>query len=196
MTLDPTLSSIRGAPYLQAEQAVRTLLSYLGEDPDREGLRETPARVVRSYAELFAGYLQDPATLFKTFDGERYDELVVVRGVEVWSTCEHHLLPFFGRADVAYIPNGRVIGLSKLARLVEVFARRLQVQERLTTQVTAALDEYLKPRGSACVVTARHLCMCSRGVQKQHSEMVTSSLTGAFREDPRTRAEFLEHLKR
>lgn len=178
--------------YPQAREAVRTLIRYLGDDPDREGLADTPDRVLRSHAELFAGYHQDPAKEIRTFTDGACDEMVVLRGVGFTSHCEHHLLPFSGVAHIAYLPNGRVIGVSKLARLLEIYARRLQVQERLTQQVTAALDEHLQPLGSACVVEATHLCMTCRGVQKQESVLVTSSLTGAFRQ-PEVRAEFL-HL--
>lgn len=173
------------------QDAVRRILQYIGEDPTREGLLETPDRVVRSYAELFAGYRQDPAGVFKTFADGACDEVVLLKNIEVCSTCEHHMLPFTGRAHVAYIPEGRVIGISKLARLVDIFARRLQVQERLTTEVTTALDFHLKPKGSACIIEARHMCMSCRGVGKQHSEMVTSSLTGVFRNKPEARAELL-----
>lgn len=177
--------------------SIRQILLHIGEDPDREGLRDTPNRIVRSYAELFSGYRQDPSKVLNTTfeDGAAgYDEMVVLRGIEFWSFCEHHFLPFFGTAHIGYIPQQRVVGLSKLARLVEVFARRLQVQERLTTQITQALDEHLKPLGSACVIEAKHLCMVCRGVQKQQSVMVTSSLSGEFLK-PEVRAEFL-HLVR
>lgn len=170
---------------------IRRILQYIGEDPNREGLRETPDRVVRSYAELFAGYKQDPADIFKTFDGDGYDEIVLLKDIEIHSMCEHHMLPFIGRAHVAYIPDGKVIGLSKLARLVDIFARRLQIQEKLTTQVTEALNANLRPRGAACVIEAKHLCVSCRGVQKQHSSMVTSSLTGAFKEEHSARQELL-----
>ena len=180
---------------VSAEEAVRVLIRHAGDDPDREGLRETPARVLRAYREMFAGYSQDPAKLMKTFEDGSCDELVVLRGVEFASHCEHHMLPFVGKAHVAYLPHGRIIGLSKLARLVDVYARRLQVQERLTQQITAALDEHLRPLGSACVIEAKHLCMVCRGVQKQHSEMITSSLTGVFREKPEVRAEFLSMIR-
>lgn len=170
--------------------AIRLLLQYIGEDPDREGLQETPDRVVRSYAELFAGYKQDPADVFKVFDGESYDEIVLLRNIEVASTCEHHMIPFLGTAHVAYLPDKKVIGLSKLARLVDIFARRLQIQERLTMQITQALEEHLQPRGAACIIQAKHLCISCRGVGKQHSEMVTSSLTGVFK-NQETRSELL-----
>jgi GTP cyclohydrolase I len=175
-------------------EAVRSLLRYVGEDPDREGLRETPARVLKSYSELFSGYHQDPADVFKCFEDGACDEMVVLTGVEFVSCCEHHMLPFLGEAHLAYVPDGRIIGVSKLARLLEVYSRRLQVQERLTVQVTAALDEYLRPLGSACVVEASHLCMACRGVRKQRSRMITSSLTGAFREAA-VRQEFFQLIR-
>lgn len=166
----------------QAVDALRTLILAIGDDPDREGLRETPARVLKSYNQLFGGYRQDPATLLTIFEDDTCDEMVILRNIEFHSTCEHHMLPFIGVAHIAYIPNGRVVGISKLARLLEVYTRRLQIQERITEQVTAALDEYLRPRGSACVLESKHLCMTCRGVNKQQSTMITSSLTGAFRE--------------
>lgn len=166
----------------QAVDALRTLILAIGDDPDREGLRETPARVLKSYNQLFGGYRQDPATLLTIFEDDACDEMVILRNIEFHSTCEHHMLPFIGVAHIAYIPAGRVIGISKLARLLEVFTRRLQIQERITEQVTAALDEHLRPRGSACVLESKHLCMTCRGVNKQQSTMITSSLTGAFRE--------------
>lgn len=174
--------------------AVRVLLQYIGDDPDREGLKETPNRVLRSYSELFAGYHQDPASILKTFEDGACDELVLLKGIEFWSFCEHHLLPFSGSAHIAYIPNKRIVGISKLARLLEVYSRRLQVQERITTQVTAALDEHLKPLGSACVLEASHSCMTCRGVNKQHSIMVTSSLTGEFRK-AEVRAELFNMIR-
>ena len=149
-----------------ASQAVRTLLQYLGENPDREGLLETPERVLKSYDELFGGYEQDPAQILKTFKdgGESVDEMVIQRNIQFFSMCEHHMIPFFGVAHVAYLPREEIVGLSKLARLVEVYARRLQVQERMTTQITRALMEHLKPKGAACVIQATHLCMVQRGI--------------------------------
>ena len=174
------------------EDNVRRLIEYLGDDPNREGLLETPGRVVRSYGELFSGYDKKPEDVIKTFADGSCDEMVIARNIEFVSTCEHHMLPFFGRAHIAYIPNGRVIGISKLVRLLEIFSRRLQIQERLCQQVTTALDEHLKPKGSACILEAKHLCMVSRGVEKQHSEMITTSLTGVFRDsDNDARREFL-----
>lgn len=176
--------------------AVRRLIEFIGDDPNREGLVETPDRVVRSYSELFGGYHTNPEEVLKIFEDDSCDEMVIVRDIEMYSTCEHHMLPFFGKAHIAYIPDGRVVGVSKLVRLFEVFSRRLQIQERLCEQVTKALDEYLKPKGSACVIEAKHLCMTGRGVNKQHSVMVTSSLTGAFREkDNPARHEFLSMIR-
>lgn len=177
-----------------AEKLVRGMLKYIGEDPDREGLKDTPSRVVRSYRELFGGYKIHPETLLTTFEDGACDELVLLKDIEFFSFCEHHLLPFMGYAHVAYVPNGKVIGLSKLARLVDVYSRRLQIQERLTQQITAALDLYLQPKGSACVVQAHHSCMSCRGVRKRETVMVTSSLTGVFKEDSSTRAEFMSMI--
>ena len=178
------------------EDAVVRLLQYLGEDPEREGLRETPARVLKSYAELFAGYRSDPAALMKTFQDGACDELVALKNIAFTSFCEHHLLPFGGVAHVGYLPAGRVIGLSKLARLVDVFARRLQVQERLTVQVSQALMDHLRPVGAGCVIEATHSCMSCRGVRKEGAVMVTSSLLGEFRTDPAVRQEFLKLVGR
>ena len=170
--------------------AVRELLAAIGEDPDREGLRETPARVARAYAELFAGLDADAADVLGTTFDIAHDELVLVKDIEVWSTCEHHLVPFTGVAHVGYIPavDGRITGLSKLARLVDVFAKRPQVQERLTTQVADALVEHLRPRGVIVVIECEHLCMTMRGVRKPGSKTVTSAVRGALR-NPATRAE-------
>jgi GTP cyclohydrolase I len=174
------------------EEAVRTLLAEIGEDPAREGLARTPTRVRRMYDELTAGYHVDPDALINgaCFSVD-YDEMVVVRDIEFFSLCEHHLLPFIGRAHVGYLPKGRVIGLSKIPRIVDMFAQRLQVQERLTVQVAGFLMEHLEPKGVACVVEATHLCTMMRGVKKQEATMVTSSMTGTFRRDARTRAEFM-----
>lgn len=171
------------------QDSIVRLLQYIGEDPNREGLKETPARVVRAYDELFAGYKQDPVLLFKTFD-EPHDEMVVLKDINFTSVCEHHMLPFRGKAHVGYIPCSKVIGLSKLARLVDCFSRRLQVQERLCRQVTEVIDLNLAPQGSACVIEAEHLCLSCRGANKQGATMVTSSLTGVFRDKPEARAEF------
>jgi GTP cyclohydrolase IA len=173
------------------ERAVREILIAVGENPDREGLQKTPNRVARSYAELMAGLSEDPRQHLKTIFHERYDEVVLLRDIEFHSLCEHHLLPFTGRAHVAYLPDGKVVGLSKLARLVEGFARRPQVQERLTTQIADALMEELKPIGAACVIEAVHTCMTIRGAKKHGSTMVTSALRGIFKENPSSRSEIL-----
>jgi GTP cyclohydrolase IA len=173
------------------EKAVREILFAIGENPDREGLLKTPSRVARAYAELMAGLREDPRIHLKTVFHERYEEVVLLRDVPFHSLCEHHLLPFTGRAHVAYLPDGKVVGLSKLARLVEGYARRPQVQERLTTQIADALMEELNPIGAACVIEAVHTCMTIRGVKKTGSTMVTSELRGIFKENPASRAEIL-----
>src|SRR5678809_939757 len=173
------------------EKAVREILFAVGEDPDREGLLKTPNRVARAYGELMAGLADDPRRHLKTVFHERYDEVVLLRDIEFHSLCEHHLLPFTGRAHVAYLPDGKVVGLSKLARLVEGYARRPQVQERLTTQIADALMEELSPAGAACVVEAVHTCMTIRGAKKHGSTMVTSALRGIFKENAASRSEIL-----
>ena len=172
---------------------VRRQLELLGEDPDREGLLRTPARVAKSLAWLTRGYELDVHHVVNgaLFDAEGASNMVMVRDVELYSLCEHHMLPFYGRAHIAYIPNGKIVGLSKLPRIVEVFARRLQVQERLTEQIAGALDDVLKPMGVGVVVEAYHLCMMMRGVEKQNSKTITSAVRGLFRSDQRTREEFL-----
>lgn len=176
---------------LEARNAVRVLLDYLGEDSMREGLLETPRRVVAAWDEMTRGYGQDPKQLLTTeFEGEGYDQMIVCREIDFWSVCEHHLLPFHGTAAVGYIPNKRVVGLSKMPRLVECFARRLQIQERLTKQIAEAMQDILKPQGVGVLVRARHLCMACRGVKQQEAEMVTSALLGQFRKQE-VRAEFL-----
>ena len=179
----------------RAQAAVRELLLAVGEDPDREGLRETPARVARAYAELYAGLSQDPADVLATTFGIDHEELIIVRDIELYSTCEHHLLPFHGVAHVGYIPapDGRVTGLSKLARLVDVFAKRPQVQERITTQIADALVEHLGVQGVIVVVEAEHLCMSMRGVRKPGARTITSAVRGQLR-NPATRAEAMALL--
>lgn len=168
----------------------------IGEDPSREGLKDTPKRVIKSYTTLFGGYKQDPKDILKTtFAGEGYDQIILLDNIEFYSTCEHHLLPFFGRAHVAYIPRKRVVGLSKLARLVECYARRAQIQERLTGQIAKALNDALDPNGVAVVLQAQHFCMVARGVQKQNAVMTTSALTGLFKTDTKCRNEFLGLIK-
>ncbi len=174
------------------EPLVRALLAEVGEDPTRAGLVQTPARVAGSYRFLLSGYTQNLNELVNgAIFEEPYSEMVVVRDIEVYSLCEHHLLPFFGKAHVAYLPNGRILGLSKIPRIVDMFARRLQVQERLTTQIGDALQEVLEPGGVGVIIEAMHLCMAMRGVEKQNSSAVTSSLTGSFRDDDKSRNEFL-----
>ncbi len=177
---------------------ITRILEYIGEDPCRPGIVETPTRVVKSWQELYVGYHKNVSDVFKVFN-EGYNELVLMQDIELYSTCEHHMLPFIGRAHVAYIADGKVIGASKLARIVEIYARRLQVQERLGQQVVQALMDHLKPKGAACIIEAKHLCMCARGVNKQHSVMKTSTMQGIFLEDsPRgqaARAELMSLLK-
>jgi len=177
----------------EAEAAIRTLLKWAGEDPDREGLLDTPARVVRSYEEFFKGYAEDPVALlartFEEIDG--YDEMVVLRDIRIESHCEHHMVPIIGRAHVAYLPNIRVVGISKLARVVDAYAHRFQIQEKLTAQIANTINDVLQPRGVAVVIEANHQCMSTRGVHKPGASMVTSRMLGAFRDDPSTRREFL-----
>jgi GTP cyclohydrolase I len=177
------------------ERAVREILLAVGEDPDREGLLKTPNRVARAYGELMAGLADEPKRHLKTVFHEQYDEVVLLRDIPFHSLCEHHLLPFTGRAHVAYLPDGKVVGLSKLARLVEGYARRPQVQERLTTQIADAIMDELSPIGAACVVEAVHTCMTIRGAKKTGSTMVTSALRGIFKENPASRAEILSLMQ-
>ncbi len=181
---------------LGMEELVRQMLARVGEDPSREGLLDTPQRVAKSMEYLTSGYQLQPADVVNdalfTVD---YDEMVIVKDIEMFSMCEHHMLPFFGKVHVAYIPKGKVIGLSKLPRLVEVFARRLQVQERMTTQIAEAIQEIIQPQGVGVVIEARHLCMMMRGVEKQHSSAVTSAMLGSFRQ-PSTRNEFLSLVRK
>ncbi|MGE0430633.1 MAG: GTP cyclohydrolase I FolE [Planctomycetota bacterium] len=181
----------------QIEAAVRQTLLAVGEDPAREGLQRTPERVARMYGELLAGYTTDPEALLNgaLFDVD-YDEMVLVRDIEFHSLCEHHMLPFIGRAHVAYIPQGRVIGLSKIPRIVDMFARRLQVQERMTRQISDFLREVVRPQGVAVVIEALHMCSMMRGVRKANARMVTSSVTGVFRDSEPTRKELFHHLQR
>jgi GTP cyclohydrolase I len=180
----------------EIEAAVRTLLAATGDDPLREGLRETPARVARAYREWFAGYAVDPDSLLEKLFGEAedYDETILLRSIPLVSTCEHHLAPITGHAHVAYRPNGRVVGISKLARLVDAYARRLQVQERLTSQIARTIERVLKPRGVAVIVTASHGCMATRGVNHHGVDLVTKCWLGEFREDPALRRELMEAI--
>ena len=177
----------------EAEAAVRILLMWAGEDPDREGLQDTPARVARAYGEFFRGYAEDPvAILARTFEEiEGYDEMVVLRDIRIESHCEHHMVPIIGRAHVAYLPNTRVVGISKLARVVDAYAHRFQIQEKLTAQIANTINDVLQPRGVAVVIEANHQCMSTRGVHKPGASMITSRMLGAFRDDPSTRREFL-----
>jgi len=178
------------------EELVREMIVRLGEDPDREGLSRTPARVQKAMQFLVKGYKDDPeALLRKALFTVSYDEMVIVKDIEMFSLCEHHLLPFFGKVHVAYIPNGKVIGLSKIPRLIEAFSRRLQIQERLTTQIAEAIQNTIEPQGVGVVIEARHLCMMMRGVEKQHSSAVTSSMLGSFRNEETTRTEFLSLIR-
>jgi len=191
--IEPTASRESRPSRAEAEAAMRVLLRWAGDDPDREGLIDTPARVVRAYEEFFAGYATDPVELlarsFEETDG--YDEMVVLRDIRVESHCEHHVVPIIGRAHIAYLPAGRVVGISKLARVLEVYAKRLQIQEKLTAQVANCINDVLKPKGVAVVIEAAHQCMTTRGIHKPGVSMVTSRMLGAFRDDASTRREFL-----
>jgi GTP cyclohydrolase I len=187
---NPTLTSA------SFEELVREMLVRLGEDPQREGLLRTPERVQKAMEFLTRGYNEDPEAMLKNaLFTVTYDEMVIVKDIEVFSLCEHHMLPFFGKVHVAYIPNGKVIGLSKIPRLIEMFSRRLQIQERLTTQIAEIIQKVIQPQGVGVVIEARHLCMMMRGVEKQHSAAVTSSMLGCFREEQETRTEFLSLIR-
>ena len=186
----PTLTSA------SFEDLVREMIVRLGEDPQREGLLRTPERVQKAFQFLTRGYNEDPETMLKkALFTVSYDEMVIVKDVEVFSLCEHHMLPFFGKVHVAYIPNGKVIGLSKIPRLIEIFSRRLQIQERLTTQIAETIQKVIQPQGVGVVIEARHLCMMMRGVEKPHSAAVTSSMLGCFRDEQETRTEFLSLIR-
>jgi GTP cyclohydrolase IA len=189
-TQSPDLSTI------DSKELLREILRRIGDDPDREGLQQTPARIVRSWKEIFGGYAQRAEDVLVTqFQAEQYDEMVLLRNIEFFSTCEHHMLPFSGKAHVAYLPNEKIVGLSKLARLTDMYARRLQVQERLTYQIATELQRVLKPKGVAVLIEAKHQCVCSRGVRQRQGEMVTSCLLGAFKENLASRTEFLALVK-
>jgi GTP cyclohydrolase I len=178
------------------EDLTREMLVRLGEDPEREGLVRTPERVHKAFEFLTKGYNEDPEAMLKNaLFTVTYDEMVIVKDVEMFSLCEHHMLPFFGKVHVAYIPNGKVIGLSKIPRLIEIFSRRLQIQERLTTQIAETIQKVIQPQGVGVVIEARHLCMMMRGVEKQHSAAVTSSMLGCFRDEQETRQEFLSLIR-
>lgn len=195
MTMKKTLEPVAVQNASLAE-LTREMLLRLGEDPQREGLVRTPERMAQALEFLTKGYQEDPQEILQgALFTEEYDEMVIVKDVEMFSLCEHHLLPFFGKVHVAYIPNGKVIGLSKIPRLIDVFARRLQVQERLTMQIAECIQQAIRPEGVGVVIEARHLCMMMRGVEKQHSSAVTSSMLGAFRNDENTRQEFLSLIR-
>ena len=186
-------TSLTGATF---EELMREVIVRLGEDPEREGLLRTPNRVKRAMEHLTSGYREDPETLLNgALFSVPYDEMVIVKDIEMFSMCEHHMLPFFGKVHVAYIPNGKVVGLSKIPRLVELFSRRLQIQERMTTQIAETIQNVIHPQGVGVVIEARHLCMMMRGVEKQHSSTVTSAMFGSFRESQQTRAEFLSLIR-
>ena len=178
------------------EYTIRLLLRLMGEDPNREGLRRTPLRVKKSLQFLTSGYRQSPLKILnRSFAEVKHDEMVIVKDIDFYSLCEHHLLPFFGKCHIAYVPDKKILGLSKIPRLVDTYAHRLQVQERLTTQIAEAINEHVKPLGVACVIEASHLCMMMRGVQKQNARAVTSSMLGAFRSSDKTRTEFLTLIR-
>ncbi|MGZ9165983.1 MAG: GTP cyclohydrolase I FolE [Anaerolineales bacterium] len=190
-------TNLAGIDIETAKRAVHSLLQAVGEDPEREGLKNTPDRVARMYSELLSGYKADPAKIINgALFNINYDEMVLVRDIEFYSLCEHHMLPFLGRAHVAYIPAGKVIGLSKIPRMVDMYARRLQVQERMTRQIADFLQEFLEPQGVAVVVEAVHLCSMMRGVKKHDARMTTSAMHGAFRANLATRQEFLDNISR
>jgi len=202
LKIKPIQLEFEDGPVLSAEcknavaGAISTILDAVGEDPTRSGIAETPSRVARMYDELLSGYKTDPVELLNNalFDVE-YDEMVVVKDIDFYSMCEHHMLPFYGHASVGYLPEDKVIGLSKIPRIVDMFARRLQVQERMTQQIAIFLEDLIKPRGVAVVVEASHLCAAMRGVKKQRTRMLTSAMLGAFRDNPSTRGEFMMHIR-
>lgn len=177
------------------ELSIHAILHAIGENPSRDGLKDTPSRVAKSYEQLFSGYSESITNVFRFFEKTGSPQIVVLKNIEFYSTCEHHMMPFIGTASIAYLPKDKLIGISKLARILDIFSRRLQIQERIGEQVTETLDTYLEPLGSACIITAKHLCINARGVQKQHSEMVTSSVTGVFLNDPGARMELMQLIK-
>ena len=197
MALLPPDSQVGGDRMIFTEiDLVRHIIKAIGDHPQREGVRDTPKRVVKSWKELFGGYKQDPKEILSTtFEGKGYDQMVLLRDIEFYSTCEHHMLPFMGKCHIAYIPKERVVGLSKLARLTECFARRLQIQEQLTNQIADAMVECLKPVGVAVAIEAQHFCMIARGVGKQNSIMQTTSLRGVFKEEDSARSEFMSSIR-
>lgn len=177
------------------EELTRQIIIEIGEDPNREGLKETPQRIAKSFKKLFGGYDLDPNSILTEFDGEEYDEMIICKDIDFYSNCEHHMQPFFGKISIGYIPDKKIIGISKLPRIVEIFSRRLQNQERMTMQIAKTLNELLKPRGVGVVVEAKHLCMMARGVEKQNSTMTTSYCIGSFKKNSKTRSEFLKLIE-
>lgn len=177
------------------EKLVHELLKEIGENPDREGLKNTPKRIAKSFEKLFGGYTKNPKEILTEFDGEDYDEMIICKNIDFYSNCEHHMQPFFGRVYIGYIPNKKIIGISKLPRIVEIYSRRLQNQERLTMDIANALKELLNPKGVGVVIEAQHLCMMARGVEKQNTSMTTSSFNGLFKTQAKTRSEFLRLIK-
>lgn len=178
----------------EISQSIKNMLAYIGDDPDREGLKETPKRIIKSWGKLFSGYDQKPESVLKTFTEGSCDEMVILKNIEFYSTCEHHFLPFFGTISIGYLPNKRVLGISKLARLVEIYSRRLQIQEKLVAQIADSIMEHLHPLGVMVVCKAKHMCICARGVEKNQAEMITSALRGAFNK-PEVRQEFLQFVQ-
>lgn len=170
---------------------ITQIISHIGDNPNREGLKETPKRVEKAYKKMFSGYELDPKDVITTFDAEGYDEMVICKDIEFYSTCEHHMLPFFGIVHIAYIPDKNIVGISKLPRVVEIYSRRLQNQERMTQQIADSIMGILKPKGVGVVIKAQHLCMMARGIEKQRAKIITSSLKGRFKQDEKTRAEFM-----
>lgn len=201
----PTEASLKAVPTDSAdrpdrqevETAVRTLLRWTGDNPDRDGLRDTPKRVTKAFEEYFRGYHEDPVEILSTTfeETEGYDEMIILRGIRFESHCEHHMAPIIGRAWVSYIPNGRVVGISKLARVVEVYAKRLQIQEKMTAQIANAINDVLQPQGVGVVLKAEHFCMTARGIMKPGTDLVTSRMLGCFRDNPTTRQEFLSMIE-
>lgn len=181
----------------QLKDGITNQLQFIGEYPEREGLLETPNRVVKSWLEIFSGYGKEPQDVLTTFESDGYNQIILLKDIELYSMCEHHMLPFFGKAHIAYLPDpkGKIVGISKLARLLDIFAKRLQIQERIGDQVTDALMQYLKPAGAACIIEATHMCMKMRGVEKQNSIMVTSSMRGAFLENASLKGELMQLIK-
>ncbi|MBP5295969.1 MAG: GTP cyclohydrolase I FolE [Bacteriovoracaceae bacterium] len=189
---------LRGRTAQNLMKALQSMMKAVGDDPDREGLRASPRRILRSWQRLYGGYQQKPEDILTTFEEKElfpHNQIILLKNIEFYSTCEHHLLPFFGKAHIAYLPSNRIVGISKLARILEIYARRLQLQERIGHQVTQALMTHLNALGAACVLEAQHFCMIARGVEKQNSIMVTSSLRGTFLKNPQTRAELMALIR-